>query len=87
MAKRYATTYSNGCAIESSSAHEARNFVNHDDAQKFFLSGKQVGAAEFFAAVDTAVQAAWDKKSETHKRVSVQHGATQFGRVTKWVRR
>ena len=87
MAKRYATTYSNGYAIESSNAHEARNFVNYDDAQKFFLSGKQVGAAEFFAAVDAAVQVAWDKKSETHKLVSVQHGATQFGRVNKWVRR
>ena len=44
-------------------------------------------AAEFFAATAAAMQAAWDKKAETHRRVSVQHGATHLGRVEKWVRK
>ena len=86
MSKRYATTYSNGHEAQTSSAHEAANWQNIDDAQTFRLSGAQVSAAEFFGAAQAAVEAAWDKKAVTHKRVSVQHGATQFGRVEKWVR-
>lgn len=85
--KRYATTYSNGHTVESSSAHEANNFGNYDDAQTFRLAGAPVTAAEFFAATTAAMQAAWDKKSETHRRVSVQHGATHLSRVEKWVRK
>jgi hypothetical protein len=87
MAKRYATTYSNGYIVETSRAHEAMNFQNYDDAQTWRLAGKQVTAVEFFNAVQSAVNAAWEKKNQTHKQVSVQHGATQFGRVTKWVPR
>ena len=87
MTKRYSTTYSNGHTAESSSAHEAQNFGNYDDAQTFFLSGKQVDAVEFFAAVCEAVQAAWDKKAETHKRVRVLHGSSAACYVEKWVRR
>ena len=87
MAKRYATTYSNGYTEQSSSPHEARNFHYFDDAQTFALSGKPVSAAEFYAAVDAAIGAAWVKKNETHKQISVQHGVTPFARVTKWVRR
>jgi hypothetical protein len=87
MAKRYATTYSNGHTVESGSAHEAHNFGSYDDAQTFRLAGAQVGAAEFFAATAAAMQAAWDTKTETHRRVSVQHGATHLARVEKWVRK
>ena len=85
--KRYATTYSNGVTVESSSAHEANNFGNYDDAQTFRLAGVPVTAAAFFAATAAAMQAAWDKKAETHRRVSVQHGATHLSRVEKWVRK
>jgi hypothetical protein len=84
--KRYATTYSNGHTVETSSCHEACNFPNHG-GQMFFLTGKEVTATRFYAAAEAAVQDAYAKKCETHKRVSVQQGATQFGRVTKWVRK
>ena len=87
MTKRYATTYSNGHTVQSSSAHEARNFIHYDEAQKFHLSGKPVSASEFFAAVDDAVQAAWDKKNETHKLIRVLHGSSAASYVKKWVRR
>ena len=87
MTKRYATTYSNGHTAETSSAHEAHNFVNYDDAQTFRLSGLPVSAEEFFAATAAAMQTAWDKKTQTHRRVSVQHGATHLSRVKKWVRK
>ncbi len=86
MTKRYATTYSNGHTSETSSAHEAVNFVNHDDQQTFALAGKPVSAAEFFAAARAGVQSAWDKKAETHKRVRVLHGSSVACYVEKWVR-
>jgi hypothetical protein len=87
MAKRYATTYSNGHAAETSSPHEAMNFVNYDDAQTWRVAGKQVTVAEFFAAVRAAVDAAWDKKNQTHKRVRVLHGNSAACYVTKWIPR
>ncbi len=85
--KRFATTLSNGHTMESSSPHEAQNFQHYDAVQTFALSGKPATAAEFYAATSAGVQAAFDKKNTTHKIVSVQHGATHLGRVTKWVRR
>jgi methionine aminopeptidase len=87
MTKRYATTYSNGHTVETASAHEAHNFGNFDDRQTFRLAGVPVSAAEFFASTAAAMQAAWNKKAETHRRVSVQHGATHLSRVEKWVRK
>lgn len=87
MTKRYATTYSNGHAVESSSAHEAMNWANVDDEQTFALSGKPVSAADFYAAANDAVQQAWNKKSVTHKRVTVLHGSSVASYVTKWVKR
>jgi len=87
MTKRYSTTYSNGHTVETSSPHEARNFVNYDAAQTFRLSGRDVSASNFFAAANEACVAAWDKKNETHKRVCVLHGSSIGCYVTKWVRR
>jgi hypothetical protein len=87
MVKRYSTTLSNGQILETSSAHEAQNFVCYDDSQLFYHVGISVTAAEFFETVAHAVQSAWDKKLETHKRVSVQCGASHLSRVEKWVRR
>lgn len=87
MTKRYATTYANGHTAQTSSPHEANNFGNCGAGQQFFLSGKSVTAQVFFAAVATAVQAAWDKKAETHKRVRVLHGSSVASYVEKWVRK
>lgn len=87
MAKRYATTYSNGHTADTSSPHEANNFVNYGDGQTFTLSGKPVTDEEFFAAVRDAIDAAWDKKNLTHKRVRVLHGSSVASYVHKWVPR
>jgi len=87
MPKRYATTYSNGHTVESNSPHEAINFGNYDDKQIFLMTGEQCSPEDFFAAVNAAVDAAWDKKAETHKRVRVLHGSSVAGYVEKWVRK
>ena len=87
MAKRYSTTYSNGHTVETSSAHEANCWINYDDQQTFRLSGKQVTAQEFYTAVRNAVDAAWEKKNETHKRVRVLHGSSAASYVEKWIPR
>jgi ribose 5-phosphate isomerase RpiB len=87
MPKRYATTYSTGYAEQTSSPHEAANWRNWDDQQTFALSGKPVSAEEFFAAARAAVQEAWDKKAQTHKRVRVLHGSSVASYVEKWVRK
>ena len=87
MTKRYATTYSNGFTQETSSAHEATNFINYDDGQVFKLAGKEVAADEFFSAAQAAVDAAWEKKNATHKRVRVLHGTSVASYVNKWVKR
>ena len=85
--KRYSTTYSNGHTEETSSPHEANNWVNYDDAQIFALSGVPVPAVEFYAAARAAIAAAWDKKNETHKRVRVRHGSSAACYVEKWISR
>lgn len=84
---RYATTLTNGHTMETNSAHEAQSFTHYSTGQTFALFGKPVTAEEFFLRVREAVQSAWDKKCETHRRVSVQHGATHLSRVEKWVRK
>jgi hypothetical protein len=85
--KRYATTYSTGHTVESSSPYEAFNWQHHDEEQKFFLSGKPVASAEFYAAIQQARDAAFDKKNKTHKQVRVLYGSSVANYVTKWVRR
>jgi hypothetical protein len=87
MAKRYATKYSNGHSVETSSPHEAYNFRNCEDEQKFFLSGKEVSASDFFSAVRESTQRALNKKMETHKRVRVLYGSSAGCYVEKWVRK
>jgi hypothetical protein len=87
MTKRYSTTYSNGHTEETSSAVDANHFQNYDEAQTFRLSGKDVSAAEFFFSTRTAMQAAWDKKAETHKRVRVLYGSSAACYVEKWIRK
>jgi hypothetical protein len=85
--KRYATTYSSGHTVESSSPYEAFNWQHHDEEQKFFLSGKPVTSADFYAAIQLARDAAFDKKNKTHKQVRVLHGSSVACYVTKWIPR
>lgn len=87
MTKRYATIYSNGFTQETSSAHEAVNFINYGDGQVFKLAGREVDVAEFFSAARSAVDDAWEKKNTTHKRVRVLHGNSAACYVNKWVKR
>lgn len=87
MSKRYTTTYSSGHAVETSSPHEAANWQNYGEGQTFALAGKPVSAEAFYAVVIAAVEAAWDKKAATHKRVRVLHGSSVAGYVTKWARK
>lgn len=84
---RYETTLTNGHTMETNNPHEAQNFTHYTTEQTFSLFGKPVAAEKFYAAVREAVEAAWGKKCETHRRVSVQRGATHLGRVEKWVRK
>jgi hypothetical protein len=85
--KRYTTTYSNGHTEETSQWNEASQWVNYDDEQKFFLSGKPVTSVEFYAAVQQAREAAFDKKNKTHKQVHVLYGSSAACYVTKWIPR
>jgi hypothetical protein len=85
--KRYTTTYSNGHTEETSQWYEANQWVNYDDEQKFFLSGKPVTSVEFYAAVQQAREAAFDKKNKTHKQVRVLYGSSAACYVTKWIPR
>ena len=85
--KRYATTYSNGHTVETSSPHDAINFVNYDDAQLWFLKGKQVSAEVFFSVIREACEAYLENKMETHKQVRVRHGSSVLGFKTIWIRK
>lgn len=87
MTKRYATILSTGYKYETSSCHMARNWINYDDQQQFFLSGKQVSAKEFYTAADDHVEELFSKKLETHKRVRVLYGSSAASYVYKWVPR
>jgi hypothetical protein len=84
--KRYSVTYQNGHRQETSSCHEAANFVNYEGST-FFLSGRPTAPAVFFGEVSDACHAAWEKKAETHKRVRVLHGSSVASYVEKWVRK
>ena len=85
--KRYTTDYGNGRIVSTSSPHEANSWVNYENGQRFFLSGKEVSALDFYTATREAVDAAWNKKLETHKRVRVLHGSSVGCYVTKWIRK
>ena len=84
---RSSTTLTNGHTLETNNAYEAQNFTHYTTGQTFMLFGKPVGSEDFYAAVRDAVQAAWDKKAKTHKRVRVLHGSSVAGYVEKWVRK
>ena len=85
--KRYSTTYSNGHTVETSIPHEAANWQNYGNGQQFFLSGKLVSATNFYAVLNDAKQAYFDKKNQTHKQVRMLHGASVANYVTKWIAR
>lgn len=85
--KRYQTTYSNGYSVETSSPYEANNFLNYGDGQTFALSGKPVTAIEFYAAVADAIEAKYEKKCETRKRVRMRYGSSYLGYEWKWIKK
>jgi hypothetical protein len=87
MTKQYSVTYSNGCTESTNSPHEACNFQNYDENQVFMLSGKTVTPEKFYEAAREAREKWAERKNKKYKLVSVQVGATHFGRVNKWILR
>jgi hypothetical protein len=87
MTRKYSTTFASGKTLETSLASEARSIQNYGDGQTFSLSGKDVDAVPFFAAVDKAIADAWTKKEQTHKRVRTLHGSSVACYVEKWVKK
>jgi len=88
MATKYAVEYANGHRDEftASQCHQAKQVSNYDGT-RFFLADAEVTGEVWFAAVHAAIDAAWDKKNQTHKRVRVLHGTSVACYVEKWVRR
>lgn len=87
MAKRFATTYSNGFTQETSNVNEAFNFMMMEETQKFFLKGVEVSYDDFYQECVQLRDAAYAKKCETHKKVVVLHGSSVASYVTKWVKK
>lgn len=87
MTKRFQTVYSNGHIDATSNCHEAINYRNFDDGQRFFLSGEEVSAELFYSSANADVSAKWEAKNTTHKRVRVLHGNSVACYVEKWVKR
>ena len=88
MAKRYATTYSNGHFVQTSNPHEANQWFVYDDAQAFHLSGKVVSWSDFRAAVEAAMEAKLEKKMQAHKKIYYREGVSKFSPlVSKWIRK
>lgn len=85
--KRFATVYTSGHTVESNLYCEALNMPMQEDGQRFFLSGKEVSFSDFSAVAYDAAVNAFNKKSETHKRVRVLHGSSVACYVEKWVRK
>lgn len=56
---------------------------------EYFIDGKQVSAEDALNAVDNEKKAWFDKKSETHKQITVSKGATTLGNTYHriWVRK
>jgi len=88
MATRFAVQYKGRVRQEFTAAqcHQAAQVVNHPGT-KFFFVGKEVSAQDWFTLVYAAVDAAWDKKNLTHKRVKVLYGSSAACYIEKWVRR
>lgn len=66
--------------------NQAKQVTNHPGTTFYFLD-KEVSAQDWFTMVYAACDAQWEKKNQTHKRVTVLYGSSVAGYVTKWVRR
>jgi hypothetical protein len=60
-----------------------------DDGYQYFVDGVEVSRANALAACEVAINAKWDKKSETHKRVRVSVGASTASNTYRevWIKR
>lgn len=79
-------------AVEFTRAYAAaaRNeLLECDDNLSFFVDGKPATRLECIAACEEVMQAAFDKKSQTHKRVRISQGATACSNTYRevWVKR
>jgi hypothetical protein len=88
MAKHFSVTYASGLTQEFSRAQwpQAQSVQNYEGTV-FFLRGKEVPAAEFYAECGVLADAWLAKKELTHKRVRVLHGSSAGCYVEKWVRK
>jgi hypothetical protein len=88
MAKSFSVHYPSGHKVECTSRQwaEAKHARNVDGA-RFFLNGSEVDATTYYAACEAGADAWFDRKCETHKKVSVQHGVLPTSRVSIWVRK
>jgi hypothetical protein len=88
---KFSITYSTGQTAEVGNFDTLYNYALHvvrnGDTAACVMGKKTVTAAEVVAEHDRRAQAAWDKKAETHKRVTVRHGASATCFVEKWVRK
>jgi hypothetical protein len=85
---RFTVKYSTGLvqSFTAAQVHQAKQVVNHPGTTFYFLD-KEVSAPDWFTMVYAACDSQWEKKNQTHKRVTVLHGSSVADYVTKWVRR
>ena len=59
------------------------------DGYRYFIDGRQVSRSDALAECRVAIDAAWDKKLATHKRVLVSVGASTCDNTYRevWIRR
>lgn len=64
-------------------------FSSDAEGYRYFVDGKQVTRAEAIVAANSAADAAWAKKEQTHKRVRVSVGASTCDNTYRevWVRK
>ena len=59
------------------------------DEYRFFVDGQIVSRSAAMAAAEEILDAKWEKKSQTHKRVNVRVGASQANNTYRevWVKK
>jgi hypothetical protein len=69
--------------------HRELFYSSDDEGYRYFIDGKQVTNSEARAACESAFEAAWNKKAETHKRVRVSTGVTRCDNTFRevWVKK
>jgi hypothetical protein len=87
MMKHFTIVYNSEHAVEFTKAQcfAARNAVNYDGAE-FFIKGVKVSAERFYDEVEAECDAKIAKKSETHKKITVNYGSST-SKVRVWVKK